>query len=277
MSPVSSGPAALSIVVPTYNERDRLGDLVHAIFAANAAEGLDGELVIVDDNSPDGTGALADELARAHRITVLHRSGKLGLGTAVVEGFAAASAPIVGVIDADLSHPPSMLPRMLAVMQSTSADVVIGSRYIPGGGTQGWPMGRLLMSRFACLLARGLTPVRDATSGFFLIRRDLAQGVRISAGGFKICLELLIRCEPRAVAEVPYVFAGRTAGESKMNLQEALGYLRQLRELWSFVRSRGRLQQVYRRMTTQELVSQPLRGTVAEPPADYPPATAERG
>ena len=265
--------------MPTYNERDRLTDLVEAIFAANRAEGLDGELVIVDDNSPDGTGALADDLARRHRITVLHRSGKLGLGTAVVEGFAAASAPIVGVIDADLSHPPGLLPRMLAVMQSTSADVVIGSRYIPGGGTQGWPLGRLVMSRFACLLARGLTPVRDATSGLFLIRRDLAQGVRISAGGFKICLELLIRSEPRAVVEVPYVFAGRTAGESKMNLQEAFGYVTQLRDLWGFVRSRRRPKPLYRRMTSGELGSQPLhRGLTGPPPAaDYPPATAERG
>jgi dolichol-phosphate mannosyltransferase len=276
LSAVPASPAALSIVVPTYNERDRLRDLVQAIFAANAAEGLDGELVIVDDNSPDGTGALADELAERHRITVLHRSGKLGLGTAVVAGFEAASAPIVGVIDADLSHPPGMLPRMLAVMQSTSADVVIGSRYIPGGGTKGWPLGRLLMSRFACVLARGLTPVRDATSGFFLIRRDLARGVRISAGGFKICLELLIRSEPRAVVEVPYVFAGRTAGESKMNLQEALGYVTQLRELWSFVRGRSRVRQTYRRMTAEELVSQPLRHARPGTSADYP-ATAERG
>ena len=92
-------------------------------------------------------GALADELAARHRITVVHRAGKLGLGTAVIEGFAAANAPIVGVIDADLSHPPALLPRMLAVMQSASADFVIGSRYIPGGGTRDWGLGRLLMSR----------------------------------------------------------------------------------------------------------------------------------
>jgi len=138
-------PAALAIVVPTYNERDRLKDLVEEIFSVWTAAGIEGEIVIVDDNSPDGTGVLADELALAHRITVLHRAGKLGLGTAVIEGFAAASAPIVGVIDADLSHPPGLLPGMLAVMQSRSADFVIGSRYIPGGGTRGWGFGRLLM------------------------------------------------------------------------------------------------------------------------------------
>ena len=194
-------PAVLAIVVPTYNERDRLNDLVERIFASYAAKGIDGEIVIVDDNSPDGTGALADELASRLRVTVLHRAGKLGLGTAVIEGFAAASAPIVGVMDADLSHPPDLLPGMLAVMQSTSADVVLGSRYIPGGGTRGWGLGRLLMSRFACLLARTVTPIRDATSGFFLMRRSLARDVRISAGGFKICLEQLIRGRPASVVE----------------------------------------------------------------------------
>jgi dolichol-phosphate mannosyltransferase len=143
-------------------------------------------------------------------------------------------------------------------MQAASADVVVGSRYIPGGGTRNWETSRLIMSRAACLMARGLTPVRDATSGFFLIRRDLAQGVRISAGGFKICLELLVRGRPGSVVEVPYVFEGRTAGESKMNRKEALGYLRQLRELRQFVRAAPALQQRYRRLSSDELAAQPL-------------------
>ena len=252
-------PAALSIVSPTYNERDRLGALTDAIFDAFRTEGVDGELVVVDDNSPDGTGALADELARQHRMTVIHRAGKLGLGTAVVEGFAAATAPIVGVIDGDLSHPPRLLPRMLAVMQNHAADVVIGSRYIPGGGTHNWGPGRLLMSRVACLMARGVTPVRDATSGFFLIRKDLARGVKISAGGFKICLELLVRGRPRTVVEVPYVFEGRTAGESKMNTREALGYLDQLKDLRRFIREQPKLQQRFIRLTVAQLNREVLK------------------
>jgi dolichol-phosphate mannosyltransferase len=243
----------LSIVVPTYNERDRLPELVSAIFGAYGAEGLDAELIVVDDNSPDDTGAVADELATRHRIRVIHRAGKLGLGTAVIEGFTASAAPIVGVIDADMSHPPHLLPRMLAVMRRGNADVVVASRYIEGGGTRGWSLGRLVMSRVACSMATGLTPVRDATSGFFLIRRDLARGVRISAGGFKICLELLVRGRPASVIEVPYVFEGRTAGESKMNLKEATGYLVQLRDLHRFRRSQPRLQQTYRRVSLEEL------------------------
>ena len=228
----------LSLVAPTYNERDRLPELVRAIFAAFAAGGVAGELVIVDDNSPDGTGRLADELATKYPITVVHRAGKLGLGTAVIDGFKASTSRYVGVIDADLSHPPDLVPRMLDVMTREDADVVIGSRYVHGGGTSNWELSRVLMSKFACVLARGLTPVHDATSGFFIMKRELAEGVTISAGGFKICLELLIRSAPSLVIEVPYVFAARTAGESKMNLKEALGYLRQLRDLHAYRRSR---------------------------------------
>ena len=237
MPRIATAPA-LALVVPTYNERDRLPELVRAIFSAYQSAGIAGELVIVDDNSPDGTGAVADELARSFQIRVVHRAGKLGLGTAVVEGFAAAEAQIVGVIDADLSHPPELVPWMFSVLQAEQADMVIGSRYIPGGGTSNWETSRVLMSKFACLLARGLTPVRDATSGFFLMHRDRARGVTISAGGFKICLELLIRSEPRLVIEVPYVFKGRTVGESKMNHKEATGYLKQLRDLHAFRRER---------------------------------------
>jgi dolichol-phosphate mannosyltransferase len=253
LPPAPSDRPALSIVVPTYNERDRLADLVEAVFHAYAAAPLDAELIIVDDNSPDGTGAVADELATRYRVKALHRSGKLGLGTAVVAGFEAADAPIVGVIDADLSHPPALLPRMAAVMERESADVVIASRYIPGGGTHDWPLGRLIMSRVACLMARPLTPVRDATSGCFLIRRDLARGVRISAGGFKICLELLVRGRPTSVVEVPYVFEGRTAGQSKMNLKEATGYLQQLRDLKQFLNSQPLLQQRYQSVAPADL------------------------
>lgn len=251
----SDAAPPLTIVVPTYNERDRLPELVSAIFAAYRKEGLDAELIVVDDNSPDGTGELAEALTSRHRIRVIHREGKLGLGTAVIEGFRASHAPVVGVIDADMSHPPGLLPRMLAAMRQEDADVIVGSRYVAGGGTRGWPMGRLVMSRLACLLARGLTPVRDATSGYFLIRRELAGGVRISAGGFKICLELLVRSRPASVLEVPYVFEGRTAGESKMNLKEAAGYLTQLRDLHRFRRAQPPLRQSYRALSTAELMA----------------------
>ena len=223
------------MVVPTYNESTRIAELVKAVFAVFERAGLDGELVVVDDNSPDGTGAIVDELARqiGRRLVPVHRSGKLGLGTAVMDGFTRASAPIVGVMDADFSHPPDGLPALHSVLTQTGVDAAVGSRYIPGGRVENWPFSRRMMSKLACMLAWPLTPVRDATSGFFLIRRDVVQGVQIAAGGFKICLELLIRSPVRSIAEVPYVFVDRTTGQSKMSTREALGYLTQLRQLYA--------------------------------------------
>ena len=173
-------------------------------------------------------------------------SGKLGLGTAVIEGFAHASSQVVGVMDADLSHPPALLPAMLDAIRNGGADFVIGSRYVPGGGTMNWEFSRRLMSRVACVMARPVTRVRDATSGLFLIRREVARDIRISAGGFKICLELLVRGRATTIVEVPYVFVGRTVGESKMNLREATGYLRQLYDLFLYTRSAPRARRTYR-------------------------------
>ena len=222
----------LTIVVPTYNEQARLAELVDAVFSAAESRGLALEVVIVDDNSPDGTGALADNLAKTRRMQVVRRAGKLGLGTAVVAGFAVARAPVVGVMDADFSHPPALVPTLFAAMRATGADVVVGSRYIPGGSTPDWPWSRRLLSRVGCLLARPIAPIHDAASGFFIIRRDLARQVRIQAGGFKICLELLVRGAPAHVVELPFRFDDRELGESKMSVREAAGYLIQLRDLY---------------------------------------------
>lgn len=240
------------MVLPTYNERDRIAEIVSALFAACAAHGVGLELVIVDDNSPDGTGAIAADLARAHRIRVIHRPGKLGLGTAVVAGFAVASAEVVGVMDADFSHPPALVPRMFETFQGGGADLVIASRYVPGGSTPDWPCKRRLLSRAACLLARPLSPVRDAASGFFLIRRDIARGTTIKAGGFKICLELIVRSGATRLVEIPYRFDDRELGESKMSLREAAGYLIQLRDLYRVRLSERRtLRWEYRQMPPQ--------------------------
>lgn len=244
----------VSIVVPTYNERERLEDLVTAVAGVFADHRIRGEIVVVDDNSPDGTGAIADGLTGRFPLQVVHRSGKLGLGSAVIEGFGRARAPVLGVMDADLSHPPSILPGMLAALQALDVDAVVGSRYIPGGGAKDWPFLRLAMSRFACVLARPLTPVRDATSGLFVARRAAIEGVRISAAGFKICLELLMRSRIASVAEVPYVFADRAAGESKMTTREAMGYFVQLRDLYALSFAKGRKPRArYRRVSQAEL------------------------
>ena len=250
----SASRVDLTVVVPTYNERDRLAELVGRLFEAAGRAGVALELVVVDDNSPDGTGALADELARSHTMRVIHREGKLGLGTAVVAGFGVAAGGIVGVMDADFSHPPAMVPKMLAAFRAAGADVLVASRYVPGGSTPSWPLKRRLLSRAACLLARPLSPVRDAASGFFLIKREIARSVTIKAGGFKICLELIVRAWPRVLVEVPYQFDDRELGESKMSTREAAGYLVQLKDLYLLRWSKlNRPRRTYRRLTTEEV------------------------
>ena len=226
----------VSMVVPTYNERERLEHFVRTLAGVLRAARIDGEIIIVDDNSPDGTGELADGLARDLPVRVVHRSGKLGLGSAVMAGFAVARGEVLGVMDADVSHPPERVPVLVAALRETGADVVVGSRYVPGGGTKNWPLSRAIMSRVACLVARLVTPVHDAASGFFVLRRPVIQGVEIKAAGFKICLELLVRGSVRSVVEVPYVFTDRAAGQSKMNHGEALGFLVQIGQLFRWER-----------------------------------------
>ena len=187
----------------------------------------------MDDNSPDGTGAVADVLSRQYPLRVVHRPRKLGLGSAVMSGFRVARSPVLGAMDADLSHPPDLLPRLLTLMRDLQVDAVVGSRYIPGGTARNWPLRRHAMSRLGCLLARPLTPVRDATSGVFLIRREVVSAASVRAGGFKICLELLLRGQVRSVAEVPYDFVDRTTGSSKMTVREAVHYFTQLLHLYA--------------------------------------------
>ncbi|MCC7007872.1 MAG: polyprenol monophosphomannose synthase [Acidobacteria bacterium] len=243
----------LSLVVPTYNEHDRLEELTTALFDVTSRAGIALELVVVDDNSPDGTGELADRLAATRRMRVVHRAGKLGLGSAVVAGFQAASAATLGVMDADFSHPPALVPRMLAAFRQSQADVLVASRYIPGGSTPNWPFKRRVLSRFGCLLARPLSPIRDAASGFFLIRADIAKQITIKAGGFKICLELIVRGKVRRLVEIPYRFDDRELGESKMSMREASGYLVQLRDLYRLSWSAPRPAREYRRFTPAEV------------------------
>ena len=145
--------------------------------------------------------------------------------------------------------PPSLVPKMYAGFKSANADVLVASRYIPGGSTPNWPFSRKLMSRVACLLARPLSPIRDAASGFFLIRRAIARRVDIKAGGFKICLELVVRGWPTRLVELPYRFDDREAGESKMSKREAAGYLVQLKDLYLLRWSKlGRPRRTYSRL-----------------------------
>jgi dolichol-phosphate mannosyltransferase len=224
-----------SIVIPTYNEAAGIAKLLDALGATFRAHGLDGEVIVVDDNSPDGTGAIVDDLSGRLPVRCLHRSGKLGLSSAVIDGWRMARSESValGAMDADFSHDPTALPKMIAALDSGEHGLAVGSRYIAGGGIANWPARRVITSRVACWLARPLTPVRDVTSGYFLVRRDALAGVTLDPIGFKIGLEVIAKAKYGKAIEIPYVFTDRVAGVSKLNQREIFNYLKQLGRLYA--------------------------------------------
>lgn len=226
-----------SIVIPTYNEAAGIGKLLDALDSAFRAHSLDGEIIVVDDNSPDGTGKLVDELSRRLPVRCLHRTGKLGLSSAVIEGWKIARSESValGAMDADFSHDVEALPKMVAALASGEYGLAVGSRYVAGGKIENWPAKRIITSRVACWLARPLTPLKDVTSGYLLVRRDALEGVSLDPIGFKIGLEVIAKAHYGKAIEIPYVFTDRVAGESKLNEKEIFNYLRQLGRLYAAV------------------------------------------
>lgn len=220
----------ISIITPTYNEAKNLPELARRI--DNALKEYTYEFIIVDDNSPDGTGEVAERLSNQYPIRVLHREGKLGLSSAVTDGFAIAKGEVFGVIDADLSHPPEKIPELLKAMEES--DFVIGSRLIKGGKVEEWPFHRKLISWSARQLARPLTPVKDIMSGFFFIKKEVVNDIKLKPRGYKICLEILIKGKYNKVKEVPFVFMNRSVGESKLNMKTNLEYVLQLVDLYQY-------------------------------------------
>ena len=207
--------------MPAFNERENISLLVDRLHSV--LDGIDWEVIYVDDDSPDGTSASIRELSqRDSRVRCVQRIGRRGLSTAVIEGILASSAPYVAVIDADLQHDETMLPKMLALAKAEDLDVVVGSRYTEGGGIGDWTKGRALISNLATRLARLVVTadLSDPMSGFFLITRPaFEQAVRrLSGQGFKILLDLFASTPtPFRFAEVPYQFRTRIRGESKLD------------------------------------------------------------
>jgi dolichol-phosphate mannosyltransferase len=237
-APVTTTRSALapkfSIVIPTYNEAASIERLVMTLAELFRSFDLDGEIIVVDDNSPDGTGRVVDQLSEAFPVRCLHRPKKLGLSSGVIDGwrFARSDSEIVGVMDGDFSHDANIIPLMIAAISEDKCDLAIGSRYVSGGGINNWPLRRRITSLVAIALAKPLTAIRDITSGFFFIRREALDGVLLDPIGFKIGLEVFAKARYRAAREIPYLFNDRTAGTSKLNQKEIINYLLQLGRIY---------------------------------------------
>ena len=211
----------LSIVVPTFNERDNITGVVNAVDAA--LPNVRWEIVFVDDNSPDATASLVRDLAQKDfRVRCVHRFGRRGLSSACVEGIMATASPIVAVMDADRQHDERILGKMFETLKTSDADIVVGSRYIEGGGTGDWNRSRIKMSEFATRITNLIagTGIADPMSGYFMMRREAFLGAlpKLSSMGFKILLDIFAS-SPRTLkaVEVPYEFQARQYGESKLD------------------------------------------------------------
>ena len=220
----------LSVISPTFDEAQNVGPLLEQL--TQTLRGIDYEILIVDDNSPDLTWFVAEQAARHDpRVRVLRRLQNPGLGVAVIDGFIAAQGEAVACIDADLQHDPSILPRMLEEL-GRGSDVVVGSRYVAGGGIEDWNWLRRTESRIATRLAKIFlgANLKDPMSGYFLMwRKDFARvQVQLNGKGFKILLEILAKLHPANITEIPYTFRPRTSGKSKLSSKVVLQYLGQL-------------------------------------------------
>lgn len=231
----------LSVIIPTYNEREVLPVLLARLSGVLRAAGRPFELLIMDDDSPDQTWELAESLrAQYPEVRVVRRvTGPRGLAPAVVEGWRQARGTLLAVIDADLQHPPELLPRLAQACDAQPAmDIVIASRYTAAGERLRWNPVRRWISRGASNIAQAVLPpqaagVTDPMSGFFLLRRSVIEGVTLEPRGYKILLEVLSRGRYRQVAELPYRFGQRQAGHSKLGAQVMRDYLLQL---WALAR-----------------------------------------
>lgn len=221
--------ATITVIVPTLNEAENIDFLLERILQVRKSSQLDFEVLFVDSASPDGTGERVDAWRNRGAVRLLRQQVNVGLAGAVIAGAKAAGSRFVVVMDADLSHPPEAIPELLGPLLAGTHDMVIGSRYVAGGGTPDWPLSRRISSRLATLPALLFCSARDPLAGFFAVERRRLTELPGSVPGFKIGLAVLAEYgRELRVKEIPIIFRDRDFGESKMNPKVILDYLRQL-------------------------------------------------
>jgi dolichol-phosphate mannosyltransferase len=245
----NSNIITFSIIIPTYNESENILRLISEI-EKNLPTSDFTEIVIVDDNSPDGTGKLVENYinqqesktekessakTRNYRVKIVNRSGKNGLIPAIMDGVKQSSGKNVIIMDADFSHPPEVVPRMMQELKLNPNCIIIGSRYVEGGKVVGWPKKRRVLSMGASILARfglNVRRVKDPMSGLFALPRDLIQNISIATKGYKILLEILVKNKETPTKEIPYTFVDRQSGKSKMDRNVIMNYAEAIWQLY---------------------------------------------
>lgn len=226
----------LAVIVPTFNEAENIPELFERLFSS--LKGLSYEIIVVDDSSPDETAKVVEEVSRGRsNVKVLLRSKKSGLTSAILEGvrFIDADVLAVAVMDADLQHPPELLPIMYSFILK-GFDIVIASRYVKGGKIEDWRISRKLMSKLSILIVHLLFPktrtVKDIVSGYFMIKKTILDNITVSSSGFKFLTEILIKVDENAkIIEIPYMFKKRKRGKSKLNCVEIVKFIKDILKL----------------------------------------------
>ncbi len=226
-------------MIPTYNERDNIIPLINKIHSTLA--GYDYEVIFIDDDSKDGTSEVISEQQSHFPVRVIVRKDQKGLASAVVDGIRYVESNTVGVMDADLQHPPEVIPDLLHALED-GAEIAVASRYAQGGGCVGWGLSRRIISKVAVSIAHLYLPetkaVHDPMSGFFMFRKQVVEGVELKPTGYKILLELLVKGRYQKLAEVPYWFCSRHEGKSKLGIKQQLDYIK---HIYSLMRRRREL------------------------------------
>ena len=231
----------ISIIIPTYNESQNIINILKSI-GSNLPKNLLTQAIIVDDNSPDGTGKIVEDYLKNlkkmadYTIEIIHRKAKDGLGSAILNGIQHAKGDTIVVMDSDFSHPPQIIPKLIDSVKKYKFDIAVASRYIKGGNIKGWSFKRKIMSKFATLIAKkGLgIDAKDPMSGFFAFKKNILNGLNIDAIGYKILLEILVKTKNVTITEIPYTFQDRELGSSKLNLKIILDYYKSVWKLYRY-------------------------------------------
>ncbi len=254
--------AEVSIVIPTYNESENIKGILHLI-KEYLPKNTTVEAIVVDDNSPDGTGKIAEDYFKSlkektrYTINVINRKTKEGLSSAILNGIEQAKGKIVVVMDSDFSHPPQLIPKLVEVLKQSKTDIVVASRYLNGGNIQGWTLKRKIISKIGTTIAKKGLGIKqsDPMSGFFAFNKEVIKGINFDAIGYKLLLEMIVKAKGVSIKEIPYTFLDRQNGKSKLGIKTILEFGHAVWKLYRY----GRREQTNEKRTSVKFVSKAAR------------------
>jgi dolichol-phosphate mannosyltransferase len=254
--------AEVSIVIPTYNESENIRGILHLI-KEHLPINTTVEAIVVDDNSPDGTGKIAEDYFKSlkektrYTVNVINRKTKEGLSSAILNGIQQARGKIVIVMDSDFSHPPQLIPKLVDALKQSKTDIVVASRYLNGGSIYGWSLKRKIISKIATLIAKKGLGIKesDPMSGFFAFNKDIIKGISFDAIGYKLLLEMIVKIKGVSIKEIPYTFSDRQNGKSKLGTKTILEFIHAVWNLYRY----GKTGQRNEQRTSVKFVSKAAR------------------